>query len=150
MSQLPGVPGADRCPGTVAQRIVTPSFQRFHEDDWRSPPALLDQPCLLHLIDGGQAATLGQVSAHIDAGDTISWLSRVGWPAGGQSRSARVGAQRLLRVGRRFGASLEEEKNAVEAGDVAVKKNGLWFPPGLLPRRVGEPRRLNCRAWGSH
>lgn len=79
---------------------------------------------LVHLIDDGQAASLDQVSAHIDAGDTIAWLTELAgeW-------EATWGVLALVRGDSESMASvqdfLERHQNAVEAGDVAVKKNGL-------------------------
>lgn len=79
---------------------------------------------LVHLLDDGQSVTIDEVYRHIDAGDTVEWLTDLA----GQWEVER-GALALVRGDEESMASvqdfLERHRNAVSPGDVVVRNNGL-------------------------
>lgn len=85
---------------------------------------------LLHMIDAGQAVTIDETYAHIEAGDTVAWLTRLAgeW-------EVETGMLALIRGSSEISVEiadfLERHGNAVSPSDVAVASNGLCLLLGF-------------------
>lgn len=76
------------------------------------------------MIDAGQSTTFDEVYEHIEAGDTIAWLSHLV----GQFEK-ELGLLQLIAEDPESADAvqdiLERHSNAAEPGDFAVSRNGL-------------------------